>query len=80
MCINSKLTLDLIIVSDQENICQSGVLNIGFSDYMVSCCTRKTSNMLLEPGNNYLKVRFMTQYSMERFVEGLGNLDWSHVL
>lgn len=80
VCIDSKSTLDLIIVSDQENVCQSGVLNIGFSDHMVTYCTRKTSKMLLEPGNKYMKVRSMKQYSKERFVEVLGILDWSHVL
>jgi hypothetical protein len=68
VCIDTKSTLDLIIVSDQENICQSGVLNIGFSDHMVTYCTRKKSKILLEPGNKYMKVRSMKQYSKERFV------------
>lgn len=80
VCIDSKSTLDLIIVSDQENICQSGLLNIGFSDHMVTYCTCKKSKILLEPGNNYMKVRPMKQYSKERFVEVLGNLDWYPVL
>ena len=62
VCIDSKSTLDLIIISDQENVCQSGILNIGFSDHMVTYCTRKTFKITLEPGNIYMKVRSMKQY------------------
>ena len=40
---SSSTTIDLIIVSDSENIFQSGVLNTCFSDHFTTYCTRKVS-------------------------------------
>ena len=37
--------LDLIMVTDPDNICQFGVLNVGLSDHLITYCTRKVKKV-----------------------------------
>jgi len=40
---NVSTTIDLILVSDCENITQSGVIDCCLSDYLMTYCTRKVT-------------------------------------
>ena len=75
----SESILDLLMVSDPDKICQSGVLCVGFSDHNLIFCTRKITRI---PINNHksIRVRSMKRYSKESFVQLLAEQDWSSVL
>lgn len=78
--INSQSVLDLILVSDCEMICQSGVLDVTFSDHNPVFCTRK--KVKSQPINEHcsIKYRCTKQYSVEVFNQRLSERDWSEVL
>ena len=41
--INKESAIGLILVSDPDKTCQSGVLGVGISDHMLTYCTRKVT-------------------------------------
>ena len=43
VCINKASAIDLILVSDPEKVCQSGVLCVGISGHLLTYCTRKVT-------------------------------------
>ena len=43
VCTNSESAIDLILVSDHEKVCQSGVLSVGISNHALTHCTRKVT-------------------------------------
>ena len=75
----SASILDLILVSDVDNISQSGVTQCSFSDHDVIFCTRKVNRGYLKT-HNVTKIRCMKNYSKENFLSRLELLDWSSVL
>jgi len=79
VCKTSKSTIDLILVSDFQKICQSGVINYGLSDHMVTYCTRKVSKQQIN-GHNTLNVRSLKHYSKELFCERLSAVNWFPVI
>ncbi|XP_051950049.1 uncharacterized protein LOC127620831 [Xyrauchen texanus] len=79
--VNSQTLLDLILVSERENISQSGVLDIALSDHNVTFCTRKISKSQLKTGNHSsIRYRCTKHYTTEDFKERLSRRDWSDVL
>ncbi|XP_060780219.1 uncharacterized protein LOC132888186 isoform X2 [Neoarius graeffei] len=79
VCESSQTTIDLMLVSDQDKICQSGVITCGMSDHMAIYCTRKVLRSKAT-GHNTIKVRSMKHYTAEVFCERLSMIDWSSVL
>ena len=75
----SKTALDLIFVSDQQNVSQSGVLTYGVSDHFLTFCSRKTTKLVFNK-HKTIKVRSMKNYSTVKFQDLLKNLNWSQVL
>lgn len=80
LSIKSRSLLDLILVSDCGMICQSGVLDVAFSDHNAVFCTRK--KIKSQPINEHcsIKYRWTKQYSAEVFNQRLSERDWSDLL
>ena len=62
--------LDVIIVSDEEKISQSGVIPIGISDHFLTYCTRHSPKTKFNK-HNTIRSRSMKNYSTETFNEKL---------
>ena len=43
---NSESASNLILVTDHEKVCQSGVLSVGIVDHLITYCTRKVNRQL----------------------------------
>ena len=71
--------IDLILVSDADKISQSGILDIGLSDYCLIYCTRKILKASLN-SHNTVKIRSMENHNKGTFQLNLVNVDWSSVL
>ena len=80
LSLNSQSLLDFILVSDCGMICQSGVLDVAFSDHNAILYTRK--KMKSQPIKEHcsIKYRFAKQYSAEVFNQRLPERDQSDVL
>ena len=78
MCNNSESAIDLILVTDHEKVCQSGVLNVGISDHLITYCTRK---VIKAPVNkhNTVRMRCTKHYSKDLFIQNLDDIDWSDI-
>ena len=76
----SQSLLDLTLVFDCGTICQSGVLDVDFSDHNAVFCTRK--KIRPQPINEHCSVKYRCtkQYSAEVFNQRLSDKDWSDVL
>ena len=79
VCPTSESIIDLIFVSQQDKISQSGVIPIGLSDHMLTFCTRKVVKGVINK-HKYVKLRSLKNYNKEIFVQELGNSSWSNVL
>ena len=77
---NSQTLLDLILVSECGMICQSGVLDVAFSDHNTVFCTRKKIRPQPIKEHCSIKYRCTKQYSAEVFSQRLSDKDWSDVL
>ena len=78
VCTNSESAIDLILVSDHEKVCQSGVLSVGISDSMFTYCTRQVTRCQWNK-HNTVQIRSSKHNSKERFIH-LNDMDWSDVL
>lgn len=70
--------IDLILVTDNDKISQSGVLNIGLSDHMPIYCTRKIKKQTSKE-HNCVKLRSLKNYSKESYESLLSNVSWSSI-
>ena len=68
--------LDLIFVSVPDNVTQSGVLSVGFSDHLVIYCTRKVKKIKLGTHKS-IKIRSLKKYDKTMFNEKLLECDFS---
>ena len=70
--------LDLIFVSVADNVTQSGVLSVGFSDHLVISCTRKVKKLKLSTHKS-IKIRSLKKYDKTNsmFNEKLLECDFS---
>ena len=76
---NSSSTIDLILVSDEDKISQTGVLHLGISDHSLIYCTRRVVKAAINK-HNTVKLRSMKNYDKDTFQVNLLNADWSSVL
>ncbi|KAL4221235.1 Alpha-(1 6)-fucosyltransferase [Mactra antiquata] len=74
VCDKSSSIIDLILVSDECKISQSGVLNVGISDHSAVFCTRKVTKEAINKHKN-IKVRSLKRYSKDSFLANLINTD-----
>ena len=70
--------LDHIITNNSEKICQSGVLDIGLSDHLITFCSRKIIRGQIGK-HKTIKIRSLKNYSVHDFLNKLRNVDWSNV-
>ena len=75
----SSSTIDLILVSDTDEISQSGVLDVGVSDHCMIYCTRKLVKFAFNKHNS-VKIRSMKNNNKGVFQMNLLSADWSSVL
>lgn len=75
----SQTVIDLILVSKQSMISQSGVVNCSMSDHSLIYCTRKKFKVALKKQNT-IKIRTLKKYSRVVFIECLNSLNWPLVL
>ena len=74
----SKSIIDLIFVSDEAKICDSGVIHMGVSDHNLIYCTWKVCKGQIGKHKS-VSVRSMKNYSVDAFCDKLKNADWSSV-
>ena len=67
---------DLVFVSISDNVTQSGVLSVGFSDHLVIYCTRKIKKTRLGTHKS-IKIRSLKRYNKAIFNEKLSECDFS---
>ena len=80
VCINKASAIDLILVSDPEKVCQSGVLLcVGISDHLLTYCTRKVTRAYVNK-HKTIRIRSSKKYSQEQFTHNLNETDWTDVL
>ena len=70
--------LDHIITNNTEKIYQSGVLDIGLSDHLITFCSRKIIRGQVGK-HNTIKIRSLKNYSVVSLLNNLRNIDWSTV-
>ena len=73
-----KSLLDHIITNNTEKIYQSGVLDIGLSDHLITFCSRKIIRGLVGK-HKTIKIRSLKNYSAISLLNHLRNIDWSTV-
>ena len=76
---NASTILDHIIVNVKENVKSWGVLCIGFSDHLVTFCSRGLQGQNSHCPN-IRKVRCYREYSASRLQNELKRMDWSGML
>ena len=76
---SSKTIIDLIVTSDDDNISQSGVMDIGLSDHLMTFCTRKITRSQVNQ-HNTVKLRSMKNYSKAELQRRLTDVNWQGVL
>ena len=74
----SSSILDHIVVSMTDKVRSSGVICVGFSDHLVTYCSRGLTN--LSSIANVRKVRCFRNYTPFKLKEALKALDWSVLL
>ena len=79
VCINKASAIDLILVSDPEKVCQSGVICVGISDHLLTYCTRKVTRAYVNK-HKTIRIRSSKKYSQEQFIHNLNETDWTDVL
>ena len=79
VCINKASAIDLILVSDPEKVCQSGVICVGISDHLLTYCTRKVTRAYVNK-HKTIRIRSSKKYSQEQFIHNLYETDWTDVL
>jgi hypothetical protein len=75
----SATTIDLVLVSDEDKVTQSGVIPCAFSDHYVVFCTRKLNRGQYNK-HNVTQIRCMKNYDVNNFAEKLRNQDWFSVI
>ncbi len=78
VCDNSESAIDLIFVTDHENVCQSYVLSGGISDHLITYCTRKVNRPPVNK-HNTLQMRCCKHYNKDQFIQNLDDINWSDV-
>ena len=75
----SSSIIGLIFVSEPDNIQQSGVLPVGFSDHMIIFCTRKLCRLKIGEHTS-VKMRSLKNYDKTVFNNRLSSVYWNSIL
>ena len=75
---HSSSLLDHIIINNSYKIYQSGVLNVGLSDHLMTFCSRKIIRGQIGK-HNTVKIRSLKHYSTHDFLIKLRNVNWAAV-
>ena len=75
---NSESAIELILVTDHEKVCQSGVLYVGISDHLITYCTRKVNRAPANKHNTF-RMRCCKHYSKDMFIQNPDDIDWSDI-
>jgi len=71
--------IDLILVTYPNLITQSGILEVGLSDHMITYCTRKVNNKISVNKHNGVKLRSLKKYSKQTLEVELEQTNWQDV-
>ena len=77
--VKTKTILDLILVTDSYKVSQSGTLPYGMSDHNIVYVTRKIKKGQINR-HNTVNIRSMKNYSKDKFIEKLNEINWFYVL
>lgn len=80
ICDTSQTAIDLIMVSYNHKISQSGVIAFGITDHFFIHCTRKVRERNLVNCHNTIRPRSLKNYDKEQFNKLLGHENWSDVM
>ena len=78
VCNNSESAIDLILVTDHEKLCQSGVLSVDISNRLITYCTRKVNRAPVNRRNTF-RMRCCKHFNKDKFIQNLDDIDWSDV-
>ena len=78
VCNNSESAISRFLATDREKVCQSGVLNVGISDHLITYCTRKVNKAPVNK-HNTVRMRCSKHYSKDLFIQNLDDIDWSDI-
>ena len=70
--------LDHIITNNTKKVYQSGVLDIGLSDHLITFCSRKIIKGQIGK-HKTIRIRSLKNYSILSLLNNLRNIDWSTV-
>ena len=75
---STQSTIDLILVSDKENISHSGEIEYSLSDHFLIYCTRMLQRATFNR-HKTIKIRSFKRYSANSLREKIQTLDWSRL-
>ena len=75
---NTASVIDHKLCSHENKIFQSGVVPVGVSDHFLTFCTRRNVKGQISH-HNYVAIRSMKNYKVEKFIVSLVQADWSTV-
>jgi hypothetical protein len=78
ICQHSSTIIDLVFVTDKDNINSSGILPYALSDHYAIFCCRKLPKLKFN-SHRTVKIRSMKNYSINIFHQALNAVDWSRV-
>ena len=67
---NTATLLDHILTNSTDRVSQSGVIEIGLSDHMLTYCTRKISKKKFSE-HKFIHIRSMKNYTQEKYTQAL---------
>ena len=73
----SKTKIDLIFVSEPENIISSGVHSLGLSDHSLTYVVRKCRQLKLP--SRIVKSRCFKNFNESDFIDTIKNIDWDNI-
>ena len=76
---NSSSLIDHVVTNVKDLVQESGIINIGFSDHLVTYCTRKLQKSIFS-SHSVKRIRNMKFYSGQFLVAELSKIDWSLIL
>ncbi len=75
----TETVIDIVLVSDNSKICRSGVFDAGISDHCIVYVIRKSRREAISQ-HNTVKLRSLSKYSPQDFIEELSKVNWTEVL
>ena len=78
VCNNCDSSIDLILVTGHEKVCQSRVQSVDISDNLITYYTRRVPRSPINKHTTF-RMRCCKHNSIDQFIQNLDDIDWSDV-